>query len=125
VEVRVSKAIRAKLHRTELTLPSDALPAVCDAVLRSWYDSFLAERPVSGTLNDLNEVIKGAFQSMAIGGKIATSYTFRRSAMHRFIARYTDEEGIVSWDKVCVWSLHHTPKTLKAFYHLHVSDELA
>jgi len=71
--------------------------------------------------NGINSVLKAAslkfeVQKAGKAPRSVTSYTFRRLFIHRVIAFYTDDDGIVDWLKVIQWSGHNNPHIVSHTY---------
>jgi integrase len=125
IEVRISKTARVVLARKELFIPTRLLPPI-DSLIPQTLAGFLSIPGFFENINldAFNEWLHVASEESgrAIDLDNPTSYSIRRSAMHRFIAEFTAEDGTIDFAGACRYSMHDTPKTLEAFYHRHVSD---
>jgi integrase len=141
VEIRLAKKRGIRLHRTELTVPIAWLRSDCDKEafktgMRAIEETLAATSPTAlifpqegstSLASAINEAFK-VVQKQKKKGKISaagsvTSYSLRRNFVHRTIERFTDESGVIDWDKVTAMTLHFDEATVKAYYQRHASDD--
>jgi integrase len=126
IEVRVAKNIRSPILRKEVNIPIRLMENVDPKVTEITWRVLRNRRSFSkeniGTFNE--RLAKADCNAGADADeRHPTSYTLRRSAMQRFIRYCTNRNGIIDWQRACLFSLHETEKTLRAYYHRHVSDD--
>jgi integrase len=121
LELRVTKSTRHPQGRFSMSLPVEWLVPFPQYII-SYFDSELALKERRETLvPDAGYAIANSLLS-DVSVPAATTYSFRRSFMHRIIERFTDETGWVDYERAASYSLHDNVKTLRASYTRHVSD---
>jgi integrase len=135
VDISKSKTIQAQRSQTTWSIAVQLIPAGPVAVVNEFAErasrtSTCLELALGAFSRDhLNKVVKQVAYSTSIvmegnegPARVPTSYTFRRSAMHRFLEHCRGEDGVIDWKKATTLTLHHSEKVLKSAYAQRASD---
>jgi integrase len=136
VEVRLSKTAHHALDRAEIRVPVSWIPDMPEAISIELLQHVQTGRrlrpdePVFGTptTEALNHALENAWKKSGrrlqfrAAHKCPTSYTMRRSFMHRVALHCTHTNGDIDFELVCKYTLHKCAKTARAYYNQHVSD---